>query len=196
MFWDFWVEELDEKLLAELGFGGACIFDNSKGEKLVLLKAEKIFAKKEREIKTGNSDFSILVRPDEKIQRLAVRRCLVDGINAFARYPVIKEMAEKNIALVVSFNDLLNSSEPHKIMGLMRNSIKLAKKYKTPIIIVSGAKNRWELRSASELIAFGEILGLSPKEAKNALFSHQEKIRERQTLKKQGKYIMPGARII
>ena len=162
MFWDFWVEEFDEKILAELGFGGACVFDDSKSSKLVLLKGEKISARKEREIKTGETDFSILVRPDEKIQRIAAKRCLVDGINSFVRYPAIKEMAEKNIALVVSFNDLLNSREPHKIIGLLRNSVKLAKKYKTPIVIVSGAKNKWELRSASELIAFGEVLGLSP----------------------------------
>lgn len=205
MFWDFWMEEFDEKLLLKLGFGGACAFGEAKlnkagfGKTMLLLKGKKIAAKNASELKKkskSDADFMLLVHPNEKIQRAAIKGCLVDGINAFVRYPLIKEMAEKNIALVVSFNDLLNSREPQKEIALMKRTIKLAEKYKTPIVIASGAKTKWGLRSASELIAFGEVLGLKRDRAKNALYEFQEKIAERQNLKKKGRYVMPGVKIL
>lgn len=174
------------------------MFGDAQSKKLFVLKGEKIFAKNSEELKIKckrtKADFLLLVKPNVKMQRVAIKRCLVDGINAFVKYPLIKEMAEKNIALVISFNDFLNSKEPTKTIALMKDSIKLAKKYKTPIVIVSGAKTKWELRGTSELIAFGEVLGLKRNEAKAALREFQEKIFERQKLKKQGKYIMPGVR--
>ncbi len=199
MFWDFWVEEFDEKILQKLGFEGACVFKEAKSKKIKILRGEKIIAKNGNELKQktkSKADFLLLVKPKEKIQRIAIKRCLVDGINAFVKYPLIKEMAERNIAVVISFNDLLNSKEPQKTIAKMKQTIKLAKKYKTPIIIVSGAKTKWELRGTSELIAFGEILGLKRNEAKKALYVFQNKICERQQLKKKGKYVMPGVRIV
>jgi RNase P/RNase MRP subunit p30 len=78
----------------------------------------------------------------------------------------------------------------------MKQSVKLAKKYKTPIVIVSGAKNKWELRGTGELIAFGEELGLQRNEAKAALFCFQDKLWKRQELKKSGQYIMPGVELV
>ena len=61
-----------------------------------------------------------------------------------------------------------------------------------PIVICSGARNKWELRSASELIGFGQELGLTAKEAKESLFKFQEKIAKQQDLKASGKYISVG----
>ncbi|MCD6575760.1 MAG: hypothetical protein J7K73_01215 [Nanoarchaeota archaeon] len=199
MFWDFWIEEFDEKLLQKLGFEGACVFGEAKGRKIKILKGEKIIAKNGNELKKktkSRADFLMLTNTKERLQRIAIKRCLVDGVHGFVKYPLIKEMAEKNIAVVISFNDLLKSKEPQKTIAKMKQTIKLAKKYKTPIVIVSGAKNKWELRGTSELIAFGEILGLQRNEAKKALYEFQDKIAERQKLKKEGKYVMPGVKII
>ena len=199
MFWDFWIEEFDEKLLIDLGFKGACMFGESKSKKIQILKGEKVTAKNPNELKKAaklKADFVMLDKSNEKVQKMAVKRCLVDGIHSFVKYPLIKEMAEKNIAVVISFNDLLNSKEPQKTIAKMKRTISLAKKYKTPIIIVSGAKTKWELRGASELITFGEVLGLQRNSAKKALFDFQEKIAKRQKLKKEGKYVMPGVEIV
>jgi RNase P/RNase MRP subunit p30 len=162
MFWDFWTEEFDEKILIKLGFSGACVFCSAQNKKMKILNGEKITDLK----KIKDSDFLLLVRPNENIQKIAIKQCLVDGINSFVKYPLIKDMAEKGIALVVSFNDLLNSGDKQKTIALMKQSVKLAKRYKTPIVIVSGAKNKWELRGTGELIAFGELLGLQRNEAK------------------------------
>ena len=163
MYWDFWIEEFDEKFLQKFGFEGVCVFGEAKGKKIKVLKGKKIIAKNVNELKKAikvKADFLLLVKPKEKIQRTAIRKYLVDGINAFVKYPLIKEMAEKNIAVVMAFSDLLNSKEPQKTIAKMRYTIKLAKKYKTPIVIASGARTKWELRGTSELIAFGEALGL------------------------------------
>ena len=182
MFWDFWVEEFDEKLLLNLGFKGACVFGNAKGKAIEILKGEKIHAKSVKELKkkpASKADFVLLVHPNEKIQKVAIKGCLVDGINAFVKYPLIRDMSEKNISLVISFNDLLNSNEPQKTLALMKRTVKLAKKYSTPIVVASGAKTKWDLRGTSELVAFGELLGLQRNAAKDALFKFQEKIAKR-----------------
>ena len=183
MFYDFYIEELDEKLLKDLGFSGACVFGKSKSAKLKLIQGSK-YPKK--------ADFIVLESGDEKKQRAAIRRVAIDAIHGFIKYPAIKEMSNANIAVLVSFNDLLNSKDLPKTLHLMKRTIKLAKKYKTPIIIVSGATNKWEYRAASDLIGFGQVIGLSTKAAKEALFKFQDKIFKRTKLKKAGKYIAPG----
>jgi RNase P/RNase MRP subunit p30 len=194
MFYDFWIENPDEetkKLLVKLGFSGACIFNAiAEDKELVLIKGKAVKNKS-----SENADFIVLENSDEKVQRAAIKNSSVDGIRAFVRYPAIREMAEKKIALVLCFSDLLNSNDLRKTIYLMRRSISLAKKYKTPIVIASGAKNKWELRAASELVAFGEVLGLDANTAKKALYSFQEKIIERTKLKKEGRYISSGVTV-
>jgi len=190
MFYDFWVENYNEetkKLLKKLGFSGACVFGEFEDKDFILIKGKSIKSKTNE-----TAEFLILENRDEKIQRAAIKNNSVDGIRSFVNYPAIKEMAERKIALVICFNDLLNSSDPKKTLYLMKKSVTLAKKYKTPIVIASGAKNNWELRSASELIGFGEVLGLNAEEAKKSLTWFQEKIIERNKLKSEGKYIGPG----
>lgn len=196
MFWDFWIEEYDEKILINLDFKGICTFKKIESNKIEVLIGEKINAKNtndlKNKVKKSATNFLILENKEEKLQRIAIKTCSVDAIKAYVDYPAIKEMAEKNVALLICFSDFLNSKDKSRTLYLMQKSITLAKKYKTPIIIASGAKNKWELRSPSELIAFGEILGLKTIEAKCALKSFQEKIRKREKLKKEGKYIYPG----
>jgi len=190
MFYDFWVENYNEetkKLLKKLGFSGACVFGEAEDKGFILVKGKSIKSKTNE-----TAEFLILENRDEKIHRAAIKNNSVDGIRSFVNYPAIKEMAERKIALVICFNDLLNSSDPKKTLYLMKKSITLAKKYKTPIVIASGARNNWELRSTSELIGFGEVLGLNAEEAKKALNWFQEKIIERNKLKSEGKYIGPG----
>lgn len=195
MFYDFWIENFDEetkKLLKKLGFGGACTFStNAESKELVLIKGKSIKNKS-----SEAADFLVLENNDEKVQRAAIKSNSVDGIHAFVKYPAIKEMAEKKIALVLCFSDLLNAYDQKKTLYLMRRSAGLAKKYRTPVVITSGAKTHWELRAASELIALGEVLGLDAGSAKKALSLFQEKIIERTKLKKEGRYISAGIKVV
>ncbi len=200
MFWDFWIEEFDEKILINLDFKGICTFKKIESNKIEVLIGEKINAKNtndlKNKVKKSTANFLILENKEEKLQRIAIKTCSVDAIKAYVDYPAIKEMAEKNVALLICFSDFLNSKDKSRTLYLMQKSVALAKKYKTPIIIASGAKNKWELRSPSELIAFGEMLGLEKNQSKKALYDFQNKIYERETLKKQNKYVQPGVKII
>jgi len=195
MFYDFWIENFDgetEKLLKKLGFAGACLFGAvAEAKGLITIEGKSIKNKS-----SETADFLVLENIDEKVQRAAIKNCSVDGIRAFVKYPAVKEMAEKRIALIVCFSDLLNAYDLKKTLFLMRRSVSLAKKYKTPIVIASGAKSNWELRSPSDLTAFAEVLGLCTGDAKKALGVFQEKLIERTKLKREGKYISPGVTVI
>jgi len=208
-FYDFWVEEIEENLIGELGFENGCfISEFKKFEDYKRIKEHtkfycgvKIRAKNTNELRKKlrtfrDSDFIVLDCRDEKIIKNAIKMCAVDAINYYTKYPLLKRMSERNIAQIINFNELLNASEKDrpKILFLMQRTIKLAKKYKTPIMIVSGARKKMEYRSASDLIALGEMLGLNKKEAKEALHKFHEKIIERIKLKKEGKWIRPGVR--
>lgn len=197
MFWDFWIEEFDEKILLKLGFKGVCLFGNGESKKIKILKGEKIYAKNGNELKIkcrkSNANFLLLINPNKNVQRVAIRKCLVDGIFGEVGYPLIKEMSKRKISLVLPIRKLMNSTSA---ISSLSESIYLAKKYKVPIVIVSGAKSKWEIRGPSELIAFGEVFGLRRDEAKKALYEFQDKIWEREELKKEGRYVMPGVKIV
>ena len=108
------------------------------------------------------------------------------------------KLAERNIAVLLSFNELLNidSARFPKLIYLMSRTVKLARKYKVPIMIASGASDKYSQRSVSELIAFGENLGMTAGESKETLFKHQTKILERNRLKKSGKWIISGVQVV
>jgi RNase P/RNase MRP subunit p30 len=189
MFYDFLNETSDEALLKKLGFEPLRL-------NTFVISAKNVPDFKKIMSKAPAADLVILNRPDDKVLKVAIDNCSVDAIDGFVNYPLILKMAERNIALIVNFNELLNATYRPKVLYLMQKTVRLAKKYKTPIIIVSGAKNRFELRSASELIAFAEVLGLSAGDAKKALYIHQEKLLEKIKLIKSGKYVRPGVKII
>jgi RNase P/RNase MRP subunit p30 len=205
MFYDFWIENFDDetkKLLKRFGFSGACLFGTQNvSDSFIMLgksiknKSNETTFPKAPEVPSA-ADFLVLWNNDEKVQRAAIKSNSVDGIRAFVKYPAVKEMAEKRIALVICFSDLLNAYDQKKMLFLMRRSVGLAKKYKTPIVIASGAKDNSELRAVSELVALGEVLGLNAGDAKKALGWFQEKLLERAKLKREGRYISLGVTVI
>ena len=87
---------------------------------------------------------------------------------------VLCKLANKNsIAIAFSFNDVLKAkgTERSKIMGRMMQNVKLCKKYKVNMVISSFATSKFELKSPSDLISFGIILGMTPKEAKESILN-------------------------
>ena len=56
-------------------------------------------------------------------------------------------------------------------MGRMMQNVKLCKKYKVNMVISSFATSKFELKSPSDLISFGIILGMTPKEAKESILN-------------------------
>ncbi|HDQ59915.1 MAG TPA: hypothetical protein ENN30_01850 [Candidatus Woesearchaeota archaeon] len=209
MYYDFWVEEIDLKLMEKLGFQASCYVsefrdwgsysDAKKENDLagVVIKAGnmKEFRTKIREFR--NADFIVLDSRSEKTTEMAVKLNAVDAVTFHARYPTIKKMAEKGIAQIINFNDLLNAGDKavENNLKLMQRSVKLARKYGAPLMVVSGAKEKMECRAASDLIGFGELLGLTAKQAKDALTVHQEALIKRTKLKDEGKWVRPGVEL-
>ncbi len=68
--------------------------------------------------------------------------------------------ADKNKTILFSFADVLNSSERGKLLARMVFNVKLCRKYKVRMQLVSFASSELEMRSAKDLEAFGRILGM------------------------------------
>lgn len=106
--------------------------------------------------------------------------------------------AENEVAVEVNFREILTSNKTirAKILHNMKKNVKLAIKYKTPLVISSGATNHWELRSPECLASFGTLFDLGLKEAKEAISTVPEKIVKRSEERKSEKWIMPGVKIV
>ena len=76
---------------------------------------------------------------------------------------VLCKLAKKNeIKIGFSFSDLLNADDEKRaiILGRMVQNVILCNKYGVDMIIGSFAKNKYEMRSPNDLIAFGRLLGM------------------------------------
>lgn len=197
-----------EELLPKLGFKKWCIiksFSNFNSYKKFKELASipvgvKINARTKEELREKinefeNSDFLVLDKAPYKLRRYCIEKALVDclinlevsEIPDTLKYrrsgidKVTAKFASKtHVSIVFNFNNFLNSNGIRRavIFGRMLYNMKLCRKYRTPIIITSGARNSKELVGTGELIAFGEMLGLTKKEAKLSLSFAQRKILE------------------
>lgn len=111
---------------------------------------------------------------------------------------LVKDAAKNNVAVEVNFREILITSKAtrSKVLANIQNNIKLAKKFKAPIILCSGAISHWELRDFYCLISFATQLGLELKEAKTAISKVSENIITRTKERKSEKWIMPGVKIV
>ena len=83
---------------------------------------------------------------------------------------VLCKLAKKNdIAIGFDFNLVLNSKNRGEILGRMMQNVGLCRKYKNKMVLLSGANNELDMRNPKDLVSFGIVLGMTPKEAKNAL---------------------------
>lgn len=191
MYYDFLNKAGDDKSLEKLGFTPISL-------NVAVLAPKNVNETKSLAEKNKDTDFILLHKPSEAVLKSAVQECSIDATDAFVEYPLIMKLAERNIAVILNFNELLSSdlAKFSKMFYLMSRTVKLCRKYKVPVMITSGASDKYEQRSVSELIAFGENLGMTAGEAKASLFEHQTKILERNRLKKAGKWIISGVQVV
>jgi ribonuclease P/MRP protein subunit RPP1 len=109
-----------------------------------------------------------------------------------------KLAAKNNVAIEVNFREILISSKAtrSKILANIQNNIKLAKKFKAPIILCSGALSHFELKDPYVMVSFATQLGLELKEAKEAISKIPEKIIKQALERKSEKWILPGVKIV
>lgn len=78
---------------------------------------------------------------------------------------------EKEKIIAFNFNAILRAAGHQRsvLLGRMRQNVRLCRKYKVMMLIMSGATHLYEMRAGHDLIAFGELIGMTPGEAKQAM---------------------------
>src|SRR3989338_332628 len=111
---------------------------------------------------------------------------------------MIKLAAKNNVAIEINFREILLSSKTTRsfILHNIANNVMLCKKYKTPIIICSGAISHWQLKDPSILQSMGCLFELELNEAKKSLTEIPSRIIEAVKEKRSRKWIMPGVKEI
>ena len=105
-----------------------------------------------------------------------------------------KLAAKNNVTIEFNFRQLLLSygKSRSEYFAKLEKNAKLVRKYRAPFVLTSGAVSCWDLRSPSELISFGKLLGFDSKKVKSSLFGG---IIENNRKRLSGKWIMPGVEI-
>ncbi len=194
------------KLLPQLGFSGIASFIP------VTLPGIDVAQGIELDPKTPN-DVQKLVQANRRKTELIAIRCAnpeitraatelreVDFIlNPWAgredsglNHVLCKLARENNVAIVFDFAPILRSAKRKRALLLeqYQDAARAVAKAKAPFVLASGAEDPWELRSVSELSAFGESLGL-PQPAIKQSFSGQ-RIRENRRKLTDRKWIASG----
>ncbi len=78
---------------------------------------------------------------------------------------------EKGKIIAFNFNTILSTSGSQRsiLLGRMRQNVRLCRKYKTQMLLMSGSTHPYEMRAAQDMRAFGELIGMTPGESKRAL---------------------------
>ena len=108
---------------------------------------------------------------------------------------VMAKLAVKNnVSVGFVFSELLLSYKKTRIslFSTMINNAKVLRKYRTPFVLSSGSFSEWDLRSPSDLMAFGKLLGYQDNQVTRALSDDILKENRKRLGKK---WIMPGVEI-
>lgn len=111
---------------------------------------------------------------------------------------MMKIATKNNVAIEINFREILLSSKASRshILRNITTNVSLCKKYKTPIVICSGAISQWQMKDPIVLQSLGSMLGLELGETKKCLteipLNITNTIRERRS----EKWIMPGVKEI
>ncbi len=122
----------------------------------------------------------ILLSPEKGVKRdsLHYRNSGLDNVTC--------ELARRSgVVIGFNFNDVLTSEglTRAQTLGRMMQNVRLCRKHKLRMLIGSFAKDKWQMRSRSDLISFGIVLGMHPEEAQKALQVVNHIIKEKEEKK-------------
>lgn len=210
----------------ELGYAGICFSEYFEGRaRLEQLKAEVAKAQEAtgiaillgfearntqelRRLAEMRRMFDVLLAHggDIAMNRAAVETREVDILThpEHGRYDggmnhVMMKLAEANgVAVEVNFREILTSNKKtrSRVLENMRDNVALARKYKAPIILCSGAVSHSELRDPLVMTSMAQLLGMAPAEAKTALSDTPQSIFEKARKRKDGSWVMPGVEAV
>ncbi len=116
---------------------------------------------------------------NEKINRAAVENPKVDilahpsgekgegGLN----HVLVRYAADNGVAIDFNMNALIHNrrGDRARIIGKMRENLKLVRKFNAPAILTSHARSVYDLRAPREMIALASLFGMTKEEATRAL---------------------------
>jgi ribonuclease P/MRP protein subunit RPP1 len=102
--------------------------------------------------------------------------------------------AKNNVAVCFDLLEIIKAYKKARA-NLLTSYIETARfvrKYRCPFVLSAGALGEWDMRGASELIAFGKFLGFQENQCRRALSG--EILRENRK-RLSGKWVMPGVEV-
>ncbi len=98
---------------------------------------------------------------------------------------------KKNVAIGISFQDLLNEDNRGPRIGRIMQNIELCRKYKVKIVFGSFAQDQFTQRPVQDLIVLGKILGMSTKQAKESVSTLAQIINNKKVI-----FIAKGVKLV
>jgi len=151
--------------------------------------------------KIGNhrkeADLLIFKGGNEKLNRKAVEEPRLDMLlhpernreNSGLNHILAEKAAENNVAIVLDFKFLYNSSRRDLVLKDWRKNLKLLEKYDAPYIITTNASKTSEIRAPRDLAALIDELGGSGLKAVKDTPAKILKLVEKRS---SGEFIRPG----
>ena len=144
-----------EDFARKLGFSKVYFKEDFKELKMEFIED---YEKKRNVLKNGR--IKILLNP-----HLTSRNDSLHFRNSGLDQVLCKMMNENNIAMGLSLDKINNYIE----IGRIKQNIRLCRKYKIKIVFFTFAIDIYGLRNRIDILAFLEVLGMTPGEAKDAL---------------------------
>ena len=109
-----------------------------------------------------------------------------------------KLAADNKVAIELCFRDYLHAYKKIRtyVLTHLRKNVLLCNEFGAPMIITSGAENRWDMRAARELATLGIACGLDREKAVKAVTETPNWLVERVKKIKSETHIAPGVEIV
>lgn len=194
------VEEL-LRVAKRYGYAGIAITNHDEAvvpepvESNVVFTGVEIHAQSVVELKRkikryrGNVTLVAVHGGDDKINRAAVENPKVDILahpcgekgESSLNHVLVRFAADNGVAIDFNMNALIRSrrGDRARVIGKMRDNLKLVRKYNAPMILTSHAHAIYDLRAPRELIALATLFGMTKEEATSALCDTPQGILEK-----------------
>jgi RNase P/RNase MRP subunit p30 len=131
--------------------------------------------------KASGDDRPLLERKDIDIiygLEMSRRPDFMHHRNSGLNQVLCKLASDNKIMLCLDFGSVLKNKGMFRsrILGRMMQNIEFCRKYKIKTAIASFARNPYEMRSPRDLMSFGIVLGMHPKEASDSLDSVHDRL--------------------
>lgn len=172
---------------------------------LDLISAVEVTTEKKGEVKRAidkfrnNVDLIIVNAKDTNAMRAASERSEVDFIShAFVDQTAARDCAANNVALGFDIADFLEffGTKRANLISKLNFNLELARKYKIPIVLATGAQSVYGLRNPQQIIALAETLGFKHNEAVQAVLETPFEIVKRNRDRRKGIEVSEGVRIV